>query len=329
MTSDSEISIVLTRKTDVETWRKTWEKCPWATFFESPEWAGIFKNIFGDTYELHPIEFGFSDGVVAIVPGVSGMRIRGKVKMLECSPGGTYGGPISADTLHNEHLILLISEILLKFPNITFRLNPYLLSGLDASGLHDEDFTQVIDLQLPEEKLASLFRKKRVATYAKKARDSGFYIDKAPDEHLGKFHELYVASTSRWSDIARLYSLAFFRDLVACPMCDFIGCYSSEGELAGGGLFVRNSDHVISWLPVIHPEYLKKHLFELFYHDIIFHYRNLGLKYFDFNPSGGNDGVVRFKDKFQPERMPAPVVSGKTLLIKAADTLNKLGKRHG
>ncbi len=329
MATDSELSIVLTRRADATIWQKTWEECPWATFFESPDWAAVFVHTFGDVYELHPLEIAFSDGAVAIVPGVSGKRMRGRVKMLECSPGGTYGGPISVDNLQSRHLDLLINEVKSQFPNVSLRINPYLLSNLKNPGYSDGDFTQNIDLLLPEGPFNELFRKRRIFAYARKAKDLGYFIKPASVGHLENFHNLYVEASTQWGEVAKVYSLSFFRKLVESPMCDFLGCYDDSGELVGGGLFVRSVNHAISWLAIINPECKKKGIFDFFYYEVIFHYRNEGLKYFDFNPSGGIEGVVWFKDKFQPDRLPAPVIIGKSFLVKVVDSLNKIMKRYG
>jgi hypothetical protein len=50
------------------------------------------------------------------------------------------------------------------------------------------------------------------------------------------------------------------------------------------------------------PESTNFRPYEFAYHELLKHYADAGYKWFDFNPSAGLEGVVKFKEKFGTDK---------------------------
>ncbi|MEX0681340.1 MAG: hypothetical protein WD097_08165 [Balneolales bacterium] len=323
------LKIVDTTVPDKDEWADTWHQCRWATFFESPEWCYCWEEAYADTYRADPIMFTFSDGVKAIIPGTTGKRLLGSIRIRESSPGGTYGGPISSSNLKPEHLKLLTQKFISLVPNGFFRVNPYLLREVNISISGDKDFTQTVFLNQKEEKLASQLKKKGVLKDAAKARSEGFNVRITNETDLKPFMKIYFNARQRWQKVTKMHSPAFYSCLIGCDHVDFWGCYNKEHQLVGGRIVGLGNHNVVSWQAVKDTDYMMHRLGELYHADLFWYYRNRGFTWFDLSPSGGHRGVEQFKDKFLPYRLPSPVVSQRSLLTNFINFIRSAGKRNG
>lgn len=295
-----------------ETWLEFWQASKWATYFESPEWCAQWAANHPNC-EAHAFIIRFSDNAELIFPGVITTRSLRMFRIFEGSPGGTYGGPLSMNPFTNNHILLAINAISDYTSAFFYRLNPFLphidplILGTPASGnLHvHHDFTQALDLRMPDNELKDKLREKRIPVYARKAFELGFAVRKLTPDDSHRFAEVYAEASSRWPAVNIRYSDSFFKTLIHSKGCDFWGCFSPDNQLSGAGLLLRGSHVVTSWLLLVRPSALPHRLAETLYHSLIWHYRESGFSWFDFNPSAGNDGVVDFKEKFGTQKRPS------------------------
>lgn len=314
---------------DHDEWMNIWLNCPWATFFESPEWSYCWENAYGNAYRAAPLLFVFNDGSKAIIPGTRGKRLLPGIQIRESSPGGTYGGPISTHNLTEKHFLLLVEKLGKVSPNISFRSNPYFFNKFSVPQTMDHDFTQAVRLPKEKDELVLQLKKKRVIRHAERARMNGFYIKMEDESAVEKLYEIYHNAQQRWRQTAIVYTTSFFRELISSKYVDLWGCYDKSRQLVGGGIVVMSQGHVVSWFRVMRTDVLKYHVSELYHTELFWHYRSLGYSWFDLNPSGGNKGVEQFKDKYNPEKLMSPVLNQRSMLVKSMDFIRKSGRQDG
>lgn len=308
-----ELSITEFSQTTTETWLDFWQQCPWATVPESPKWFGLWVSCIDTRSEPAPILITFSDGVRCLIPALRAGRVRNLVQVLQAGPAGGYGGPLSRDTLTSHHLILIMERIQREYPDFHLRINPFLLNAIKPD-LHSvtfdslpkpvrPDFTQPVPLDSQTEQLLS---RKRVRRYARAAAANGFEVKVMPVEHIDKYIQTYADAKIRWKETTVDYPDHFFKAMAELPDCTFFGVYDDAGTFCGGGPMLVSNKIVTTWLSVMHSNRLRSHIYELFYYELIHRFQSNGYDWFDFNPSSGKMGVVRFKRNFTPYTLPAP-----------------------
>ena len=85
-------------------WLATAQVCPYATYFHTPYWY----ELIAPNQKHTALEVTFSDGASAVIPLVESKRLGGLFTSLYSSPGGTYGGWISASALNKKHVNFLL-----------------------------------------------------------------------------------------------------------------------------------------------------------------------------------------------------------------------------
>jgi hypothetical protein len=309
-----------------EQWMDIWSKCSWSTWFESPMWFHVWEKTYGSGYRPMPQLIQFSDGTCCIIPAMSIQRMKGLTQVYQISPAGTFGGPISESTLNKDHLRCLINFIASKWKNIHFRLNPYFLQTItdyeaksNSDFLHCPDFTQSIRIDGDYNLIDKSLRSSQVRRDALSARKKGLFLDSFTSDELSDYLKAYRQSQSRWGKKSTFYPPQFFEALIDSHGCTFWGVRSSDGQIIGGGPIMEGNHIATSWLGLMRTDALKFRPYELFYFELIHMYRERGFTWLDLNPSGGNQGVVNFKNKFGARKLPAPYFKRSTGLLRLVD----------
>jgi CelD/BcsL family acetyltransferase involved in cellulose biosynthesis len=71
-----------------------------------------------------------------------------------------------------------------------------------------------------------------------------------------------------------------------------------DNIVAAGLIFTSSRFHAASWLTLADPGRLDLKPYEFLYYAMIMYYAREGYRYFDLNPSGGHEGVVKSKEKY-------------------------------
>lgn len=306
------LAIIDIKLCEPDDWDELWHACPWATFSESREWSELWRKTYGETHTPNAHMVHFTDGMKLLLPTTFVSRTRGWVFVHQMSPSGGYGGPIGKTLPSREHLFLLLERVHADFPDFHLKLNPFLFAELLSEKEVSvpellpkpiiADFTQPVPLN---EDLESLLTAKRVRRYANAARKKGYSVKRMPAVQIADYLKVYADAQSRWDETTVRYPDNFFHNMYNMPGCTFYGVYNSEDEFCGGGPFLFSKNIATSWLSFMKSNTLQDHIYELFYHDLLLKFRDEGYTWFDFNPSGGQTGVVRFKQKFTPYRLPS------------------------
>jgi len=324
-------------------WISVAKTCQYATYFHTPYWYELIAP-----KQRHIVlSVQFDDGASAVVPFAKVRRAGGLLVDHFSSPGGTYGGWLSASALTPEHVKHLFGVLISK-TNLTFRVNPFdpssrlISGGVDSIGntggiSRKDDFTNVLDLTKGERAI-TLGLSKGHRSAIKSAERAGVTVRAAETQsEWDQYYELYQSSLERWRAGGpamrprSVYPLSLFRRIREIRTGnETLWLAFKEGAPIAGALFFYWNGHAVSWHGASSSRYFDIRPNNLLYWEIILDAISRGCETFDFNPSGGYGGVESFKKHFGAQPLPTPVISTKTplrSLISTARRALKGGRR--
>jgi Acetyltransferase (GNAT) domain len=326
-----------------EEWDGTWEQCDYATYFHSREWAEIW-SLGNPKYKPDARLVLFEDGKTAILPLSRQKRYRGLAHSYWSSPGGTYGGWISADALNAEHAAALV-EILVGMGSARWRVNPYdgatsppsplsasregELKRFASNGEHWDDNlfeskllksksvkivadeTQVLALDGDFDAIFKHWTKGHRSAAKKAAREGVTARCASTLDDWGAYYDVYKDSLRRWGEHAHgQQPWALFEAMHARKSVNIrLWLAEYQGVIIGGALCFYAPRHVVYWHGAALEAYFHLNPANLLMYEAIRHACEMGYRWFDFNPSGGLDGVRAFKKSFGAETLACPVVA--------------------
>lgn len=313
------------RPADPRLWDHAWQGCPYATYFHSREWAELWNDYTGGRVQPAPLEVTFTDGRVAVV---ALSRERGRVRTQHVSSyAGTYGGWVSADALTAEHRRELALFMVRELGDVAWRLNPF-DSAEPPQGVGElaREETQALSLDGDCRAIAKRWTKGHRSAVGK-ARREGVTVSPAETRaDWSDFAEIYADSVRRWGDRAsssyepRLIELIRARDSRHVRL--WLARY--EGRSVAGALCLYAGAHVSYWLGGALDQFFPLRPVHLLMHEAIEHACESGHAWFDFNPSGGHEGVAAFKKGFGAAYLPAPMITRTSRLTRAGTTARRL-----
>ena len=313
-------------------WQSHWEGCGHATFFQGPEWAEIWEEYTRGSLLPAAREVEFQDGARALLPLCVEPRFGGLVRLHHASPAGTYGGWISRDALTERHAEALAAWLARHPRDLRWRVSPYTPGPRNDVGAAVET-TQALRLDGGFE--ASLARWRPAARRAlRRAREAGVEVARAAS--LGdwrSYYAVYQDALERWGERATSrYEWRLFESLFRRGSEHVVLWLARiEGEVAAGALCLYAPRHVAYWHGASARRHFASRPAQLLFHEAIRDACARGLRWFDFNPSGGHAGVARFKRGFGAEELPAPMLrraSGATRLFGALAPLARAPRRR-
>jgi len=295
-------------------WDETWLGCDYATYFHSREWARIWNLYTEGLMQPEPLMVYFSDGKCALLPLTVQYFVKGRVKKVISSPGGTFGGWISRDVLVHGHRVLLVRWLLRNSASLDWLVNPYEpgVGDIRFPAKRVED-TQVLDLDKGYEAYLEEITRHHSATQRKgrKAQKAGVLTREAVDiKDWQEYFQVYQDSLRRWGDtVSAEYEWSFFHDLFSLHS-RYVKLWLStfQEKIIAGALCFYAGRHVVYWHGAALEEYLNLRPVNLLFLDIIKDTCDKGYRWFDFNPSGKHEGVRRFKKTFGCIDKYCPVV---------------------
>jgi hypothetical protein len=319
-----KLSISSARKATDEEWDAIWNRCEYSVYFHSREWAVIWAYYTRGYLRPDPWLIEFSDKTKALLPfscylerltdaGVKYMPSeapRGCKKNFMSSPAGTYGGWISGDDISREHAELLVELLAEKFPDTFIRVNPYnevmLASGLN--GVHDD--TEVLDLTRGYHLIYKGWTKGHRSA-AQKASREGITVRLGTSiDDWREYSEIYGASLERWGDKATSrYGWKLFEEIYKTNSSRvklWLAC--KDGLAVAGALICYSKRHAVYWHGAALDEYFNLRPVNLLIQEAIRDACENGYRWFDFNPSGGHEGVRAFKRSFGTRPLPCPII---------------------
>lgn len=310
-------------------WDELWQNCETSTYFHSREWAEIWSAYTKGRVEPAPKLVIFSDGVKVLLPLSSERIAKGMSRRFWSSPAGTFGGWLYSDSLDMDHTKLLFDFFTEGIGNLVWRLNPYddLLATLPIRRKLDDE-TQVLDLTGSYDSKFSNWTKghKSAARKAQKAQKAGVTVVRAFSiEDYESYYGLYEESLRRWgSKASSRYSWDLFREIYQAKSKDIILWLAVyEGSVTAGALCFYAKNHVVYWHGAASEKDFNLRPVNLLLSEVIKNACEAGYSWFDFNPSGGHEGVRAFKRSFGAQSKPSPVVVRRDWRLSIIEGLTK------
>jgi CelD/BcsL family acetyltransferase involved in cellulose biosynthesis len=322
------VSITTTRPADPARWDSAWSDCHYATFFHSRTWAELWSEYTAGRLNPAAVEVEFSDGATAVLP-ISKERGRVRTQTVS-SPGATYGGWLSHSDLGEAHRAQLADLIVNQLGDVVWRVNPFDEPiSLPAAGERADDETQAVPL---DEEFAAITKRwtKGHLSAAKKARREGVTVALAEtDDDWADFATVYADSIRRWGDRASTTYEPRMIELLQARAGEHVRLWLArfEGRPAAGALCLYSRRHVSYWLGGAAEELFSLRPVHLLMYEAIEDACRGGYAWFDFNPSGGHEGVAAFKKGFGTERLATPVVTRTGRLARVTTGARRLISR--
>lgn len=317
------LAISNTRVPQRKEWDHIWDNCRYSTYFHSKEWAEVWEQYTAGQLRPAPKIIEFSDSKKALLPLSCSTSHGGLFKNYVSSPAGTFGGWISSDKLKLDHAQLLYKYLRRHFGNIRFMVNPYnelMLKSMQLirNEIRDEGFsemkeeTQALNLMGGFENILKMWQKKKASIVRKsnKARRAGVVIKVAQSlSEWREYFKCYEGSIQRWDkNVSSTYTWKLFR-LLFQQNSPNIRLWLSmlEDKVIAGALCFYSNKHSVYWHGAAFSEYFNIRPVNFLMFEIIKNACQSQYCWFDFNPSGGHEGVKKFKKSFKCESLQAPV----------------------
>ena len=306
---DIEISSI--GDADDSEWDSIWQRCEYSTYFHSREWADIWNKYTNGKIQPKPFLITFSDGKRALLPLSIQRILKGFAKQYISSPAGTFGGWISRDELNISHGQLLVDYIYQKLGSLIWRLNPYdkIVSQCKFSKIENDE-THALNLEGGFDAIYRLWTKGHKSA-ARKARKAEIIILKAyKQEHWQKYYAIYEDSLQRWGEGAtsryewKLFEIIY--NLNSKNIELWLAKY--EDKIIAGALCFYSKNHVVYWHGAALSSYFNMRPVNLLMYEVIKDACERNCLWFDFNPSGGHEGVKSFKKSFGTLSLPSHIV---------------------
>ena len=284
-----------------EEWDDAWDRCPYSTFFHSREWAEIWAEYRNGKTVPDPLGIVLSDGTRVLLPFSKEKVCFGLIQRHVSSPAGTFGGWLADIPLAEPQQTGLMQFIAKHYSNLFWRFNPYekvvLTHGFSRV---QNDETHALDLSAGFDEIYRGWTKGH-ASAARKARKAGVLVRVAQNQKdWEKYFRVYEDSLSRWgANTTSTYSRSLFEIMFrrASPNIK-LWLAEYDGLVVAGALCFYSSQHVVYWHGAALSNYFEVRPVNLLMYDTIRDAAYRGFRWFDFNPSGGLEGVRAFKQSF-------------------------------
>lgn len=294
---------------DEQEWRQTVAGCPYATFFQTPEWFTAFTSS-DPGLTTGAWSFDFADSARAIFPFLS-RRGSGAPPLWLSGPAGVYGGWISLTPLLPDQQQQIVDFLISRQHALIWRINPF--AGLQTDFSRAKlrpDHTTVLDLELGLEAIFRSWSKGHHAAVNQAMRHDiqvrrGYAIT-----DWQSYFSCYQDSLRRWgSRASSRYPWEFFATLARLPERSVsLWLAEKDHRLQAGALCFSHNRHTVYWHGAAYEWAFPDRPVHLLMHEIIHDACDRKDKWFDFNPSGGHEGVERFKKGFGGRQLSAPVL---------------------
>jgi hypothetical protein len=331
----ARVSIISVATAVQEEWKEYCNSTEYCTFFHTPRWFHIFERYFAGSFRAAPLKVTFDDRTAVILPVGTFKKAGGLFRIHVSSVAGTYGGWLGREEITAEHQAQLLDFCKRQYNNFHWRENPLdtSLASLPIQG-SQEDFTQLIDFEsCGSDYLAHASRAHRKAL--KKASRNGITVETAGRITEWRVHyDLYCDSWQRWKNQGEIgsdgifYRWELFKLLHALPS-DFrtLWVAKHKGEIVAGVVCLYHNRHAVAWHGAASADHFNIRPNNLLYDAMIHDAAERGFRWFDCNPSGGQEGVQRFKQHLGTQKVRSRIILWQTPLTGLARRLRRVAGR--
>jgi CelD/BcsL family acetyltransferase involved in cellulose biosynthesis len=296
-------------------WAALWRESDTATFFHSPDWAELWSRFDPATRSV-PELLRFEDGRRALLPLCFERRLGGLLGCFTACPQATFGGWITSGAIDEGQADALLAHLLERgSSSLVWRMNPYDAAAFDAGrrrGLSCRaDYTHAIELSPGADALAKRFKNGYRSDIRKALKTGRISVEPATRlEEWRAYYRVYQETLSRWGhQLSEGYPWELF-ELLAGLNSPVVRLWLAryDGVIVSGELCLYARRHVVSWHAATLQDYLRSHVAKVQIFHVIQDACARGYRWFDFNPSAGLEGVRTFKESFDAQPLPAPLV---------------------
>lgn len=315
----SSPKLIERRKATKEEWLACWSNCEYATYFQSPMWGDIWESYTKGKCKGTADYLKFNDGSIFIMPYGIENRLKGLITHRIFSQAGTFGGPISENSVGN---LKFYEKYFNQIDSFAFRDNPY-QPILDEScrGIK-KDITHSIHLKSTPSITDNWSSSHKRSL--KKAYKNGVCIENSDENNYWEeYYELYQKSINKWGiKTTTIYSKNIFDILRCYPESIKLWVSVIEDKVVAGAIIFYSKKIAIYWHGASDEAYLSSRPVHMLFEVIMEDSKSKKIDYFDFNPSGGLEGVARFKKGFGTKELLTNTFEKTSLKVKI---LNRLG----
>jgi hypothetical protein len=215
-----------------------------------------------------------------------------------------YGGLIADGELGPEHIEAVYTGLMGHRTNeVTVIGNPYARWEMPKAFLTSLMFTQSLRLAGEFKPVWQGFSRGNKSNI-KKAIRSGLDIGLAESEDdYRQYYHAYQESLTRWGERATSrYPFELFRAMKECSRERVkLWLVRKAGAVIGGIVMFYHNRHAVYWHGAFIEAFFEYRPSNLVHVEAIRDACERGFEWYDFNPSGGHEGVVRFKQSFHPQ----------------------------
>ncbi|MDN5849505.1 MAG: GNAT family N-acetyltransferase [Nitrococcus sp.] len=301
------------KEVDRDMWWEVAMACPYATFFHSPLWHQLASETYREKQDAS-IAAVCDNSTRMVLPLLqTGRRRRGLFRSLASTFAGCYGGviadgPISKSEVGNLYTVALagnVGRFQITSNPIQTDFHTARLLGVEAN----IDVTQILALNGDFDAIKSGFSKGHNSSI-KKGHRMGVTVRQAESlDDYRAYYSAYEDSLRRWKEKAtscypwRLFENGFRLSQEHPQHIKLWLAEIDQKVIAGAWVFYWNN-HADWWHGAAYEEYFNYYPNNVLQVEIIRDALTQGYKYYDFNPSGGHDGVARFKGRFGADEWP-------------------------
>lgn len=283
--------------------------CPYSTFYHTPLWHDLAA---GEDSARTARAFGitFENGTRAVLPLLEERRV---LKKYVSTFAGCYGGLVADGPIPDEGAQALYEHVFsLGGKKYKFISNPLTdeppTPDIDNEDV-EHDFTHMLELDRDLDAIVSEYSRGHRSSLKKGRREGVVARPSANVEDYRRYFEAYLASMDRWGkDPSTGYPWSFFERAYNLsqeyPESITLWLATVDEEVASGALIFKWNQHVSYWHGAAHEEYFDYRPNNVLHTEIIASALDEGYQYYDFNPSGGHDGVAQFKSRFGAKKQP-------------------------
>lgn len=283
-------------------WQDIAEKCPWATYFHTPQWASLIVKTF-PTYSVASTGYILNGGPLVVVPCVSREKkglFRNKKDYKSMEPG-VYGGFIAGRDLLQDEIEQIVSHML-KMKNTTGRIveTPFKPLNLSPQLKSKKMWTHIVELGTEFDIVRKKFNRGQKSNLNQAKRKKVAIRQAETQEDIIQYFCIYQQTIKRWSqNTTTTYPRELFLNLFL-QRDRHISFWLAEveGEIVAGIIVLAWNRNLIYWHGSALRDYFKYYPNNLLQAAVMEWGCGNGFTHYDMGPSMGLEGVIKFKESF-------------------------------
>ncbi len=289
---------------DVPLWTDIVDSSSAATFYHTPQWHEAVRDAYPE-YKIATAQFVFEGGTAAVFPCLQTDSGLIKIKSrIHSSAFSCYGGYCASRPLEPDEESRLYSYLAGLKASVRICGNPFATCRLHGCFSVQDSVTQAIRLPADKDGLYRLLNR-GARSNLNQAEKKGVTV-RADNSETAVEHycTLYRDTIRRWGDRTIFtYSDAFLHRLLACRDA-VLWTAEAESRMAAGAIVLYSGSIAAYFHGASHEDYFTFYPNNMLHMEIMRDAVERGCRWYDFGPSGGRQGVIRFKKSFGAETLP-------------------------